>query len=164
MKKSETAKKIVIAPEKLEFFVIGNDQYSEVRGMIERKKVEPSEKERVLELLIEWEEKIAGCYTDCLWEDSLESTEKTFHLILEEWSSDTLRPVRRVIGSCKKQGNDELLEMTCESMALCLQKIRICCEDFTVYTQLKRVEDLSLTNLAIWTKNFVLWRKEIDQN
>ena len=89
----------------------------EFNSIIERKKVEPQEREKVEELLEKWEAKISDFYHDSLWKDDLAATENEFHVILKEWSSDVLRPVRRVIGSCRKQQNvdNELLEVTAES-------------------------------------------------
>lgn len=81
---------------------------------------------------------------------------------MQEWSGDALRPIRRVIGSCKKQGSDELLEITADSLSLFLQKIKICCEDFQVYNQVKIVEEFGFNHYDKWSGNLLNWRKELD--
>lgn len=54
--------------------------------------------------------------------------------------------------------------MTTESLSLYLQKIRICCEDFSVYMEIKKVEDLRLDRYNLWINNWIKWRKEIEFN
>lgn len=113
--------------------------------------------------MISWEEKISQNYRESLWKEDLREAEKVFHLILREWSGDVLRPFRRVIGSCKKHSTDDVFEMASDSLSLYLQKIKLCCEDFNVYKELKRVEDLRLDKYEVnWKKNLIPWRKEIE--
>lgn len=149
-----------------EFFKVPWKDLMEINQMIEKKKVEPVQREKILNLLTKWESKISEFYYDSLWKDrnTLLEIEKQFHVILKEWSSDVLRPVRRVIGSCKKNKSEdsELLDITAESLTLYLQKIKLCCEDFAVYNTVKHVEDLDYEHFTMWSSNLKKWRSQLE--
>lgn len=140
----------------------------ELGEMVKRNKFSDSDKEKVILITQKWESKISDFYHDSLWKKDINNTEKEFHSILEEWGSDVIRPVRRAIGACINLSNptqneeDELLDITAKSLNLFLQKIKICCEDFSVYKEISYVENLDYDNFMTWSLKLKSWKNQLE--